>query len=1012
MVQVSSPTFVGRAAELAALDDALDTAAQAQTTTVLISGDPGVGKSSLLREWHARARDRGARVATGVALDLGEHGPSYAAITEALRGLLSGFAAADLDALLGEDRSVLARVLPELSAEAGAEAIRAQHAQLAQVRLFDRFIDLLDRAGTDSPVVLELEDLHWADPSTRAFLLYLVENVTKSRLLVIGTYRPEEATAGTTFGSTLAQLRRRPGVQLLALPPFTRPEVHDQLTAILGRPPSNALLERIHERSEGNALFVEELVAAPDPESDLPTSVAEATATRAARMSEDAQAVLRVAAVIGRTASDDLIRSVADLEVGPADRGLREAVGVRLLETDHAARGYRFKHALIQEAIYQETLPGERRRLHARVATVMAGDQTEQAMDSARAAQLARHWYEAGDAERAFQASLRAGAAASEQSAYAESLAHFERALDVWQQPSGDSPTWSRSSVLTAAARSAYQAGEFDKSRAYAERAIAELGETPEPSVQLQALEALAEAEFGLGGTWMSATRQIAELETEGRPPSDEILILRSRANVLLEDNDQPAALDLARRVLDFAVADGDPLLEARARALVGDITYMQDVAESERELGRALELAIQTGDVMLEASVRRDLCDVLAYEHAYDRLLAASEAAVESAERQHVSRMARPHFRYREAWALLRLGRLAESVRAVDLGLADDPLGTTSWLLHLVGAEATTMTGDYSIGAAHIEAARDPHSTPEAEIGRTYLATTRAGLALAEHRDADVLQIVEPTLRHMGGLTDYVDYLEVGWWLAELGLAALAEQAEKGRAAGDRSAVVSARGSAAELVELLDVVRRNRDNRGLPDVGTTDRHDALIAGNLARIQGHDDPKLWITAAEAFPPRSVEAVNARYLQAEAMLAVRASRDEVAAVMTPAHTTAVEIGARPLAGRFESLARRARIDLRHVDAVVAPTDEPPARPEEALSPGSAALHQRGLTDREIEVLTLVAAGYSNSDIAERLFISSKTASVHVSHILDKLGVSTRTEAATVGVRLGLPEVDAD
>jgi DNA-binding NarL/FixJ family response regulator len=290
------------------------------------------------------------------------------------------------------------------------------------------------------------------------------------------------------------------------------------------------------------------------------------------------------------------------------------------------------------------------------------------------------------------------------------------------------------------------------------------------------------------------------------------------------------------------------------------------------------------------------------------------------------------------------------------------------------------------------------------------YLATARAELALAEHRDADVLRIVEPTLRYLSGLTEYVDYYEVGWWLTELGLAALAEQVEIGSAAGDGSAITNARGKAAELVELLDGVRRNRDDRGLPDIGTTDRYDALIAGHLARIEGRDDPGLWATAAAAFPPRSVEALNARYRQAEAMLATRAPREEVAAIMAPAHATAVEIGARPLAARFEGLGRRARIDLRRVDAAAAPLDGEPAPPEKAPSPGSVALHQRGLSDREIDVLTLVAAGYSNGAIAERLFISSKTASVHVSHILDKLGVSSRTEAATIGVRLGLPEVE--
>ena len=125
----------------------------------------------------------------------------------------------------------------------------------------------------------------------------------------------------------------------------------------------------------------------------------------------------------------------------------------------------------------------------------------------------------------------------------------------------------------------------------------------------------------------------------------------------------------------------------------------------------------------------------------------------------------------------------------------------------------------------------------------------------------------------------------------------------------------------------------------------------------------------------------------------------------------AYAAAVEAGARPLARRFEELARRARIDLATPPSGDgAPVEAPPE--DEPTSAGEAALRARGLSAREIEVLTLVAAGYSNAEIAERLFISSKTASVHVSHILDKLGVSTRTEAATIGVRLGLPEVDAD
>jgi DNA-binding CsgD family transcriptional regulator len=210
-------------------------------------------------------------------------------------------------------------------------------------------------------------------------------------------------------------------------------------------------------------------------------------------------------------------------------------------------------------------------------------------------------------------------------------------------------------------------------------------------------------------------------------------------------------------------------------------------------------------------------------------------------------------------------------------------------------------------------------------------------------------------------------------------------------------------------LTGYVEVVSRQRLEAGFLPNHEIAGHAALIAGHVARIEGRDDPALWAAASEQFRPRSAESLTARYRQAEAMLATRRPRDEVRAAMLPAYTVAVEIGARPLAGKFESLARRARIDMRQPADEAAPLAETVADVE-ARDPGHAALRARGLSDREIEVLTLVAAGYSNADIAERLFISSKTASVHVSHILVKLGVSTRTEAATIGVRLGLPEVE--
>ena len=360
-------------------------------------------------------------------------------------------------------------------------------------------------------------------------------------------------------------------------------------------------------------------------------------------------------------------------------------------------------------------------------------------------------------------------------------------------------------------------------------------------------------------------------------------------------------------------------------------------------------------------------------------------------------------------------LGRLSEALETVELGLSDDPEGMALSSLHLTGAQAATASGCFEEAAAHLEAARSPSHTEDRELDRGYLATARADLALAEGRFDDVQRIIETTAPRVAARQHYDDETVFVWWLTERGLAAAAELAERARAANDPDPKGGLETFARSLTGYVEGARSLRDRSGVPDLGQMGRYELVIRGHLARVEDRDEPGLWVEAAAAYPSRSVESLTARYRQAEAMLAARATRDEVAAVMAPAHAAAVAIGARPLAHRFEALARRVRIDLRANDAVVAETRELPSAPAEAgspASPGSVALRERSLTDREIEVLTLVAAGYSNGDIGERLFISRKTASVHVSHILDKLGVSTRTEAATIGVRLGLPEVASD
>jgi DNA-binding NarL/FixJ family response regulator/tetratricopeptide (TPR) repeat protein len=1011
VVRIASPTFVGRAAELTALDEALDSAAQGHTTTVLIDGDAGVGKTRLLQTWNERARERGAQIAAGACLDLGETGPAYVAIVEALRELLGGLDPAEEEKLVGADRNVLGRVVPELDFSADHATAGQLVPQLAQTRLFERVVKILERAAIHVPVVLEVEDIHWADASSRAFLLYLVEVSRQANLLLIATYRPDEAETDQAIRSTLAQLMRRPRVATLTIPPFVRDELRDQLKGILGAAPSTAVLSAIHARSEGNALFAEELAAAHDPGVDLPASVAAATATKVATLSDRARSVLRAAAVVGRTASYDVLRSVTSFEEVELTDALRESVQARLLEHVDAGESYRFRHALLQEAIYGETLPGERRRLHAAVAHSLAGVADQPPEDADLTPRLAHHWYAAHEFDRAFRASGAAAAAADRQAAYAEALGHYDRLLELWDRATVARGEMTRAGIHERAAKSAFLAGDLPASAIHGRQAVIELENTPDSSLQIRVFDQLASTLVRIGEDPAEASRPLAAMEADGRPALEQVLILIHRAYLLREGGQYREALGVARLLVEIARSENDLTLQARATMLMADLVYIQDIDESLRMFDLARELAARSGDVNLEGRVDESVCEVLLFGRRYEHLLAAAHAALEFDGRAGLGRLARPILRYFQASAHLRLGDLNEGLEAVKLALLDEPTGHPRAVLQLVAAQASIACGSFDDAAAYLEASRLPGATPYEELGRGYLATARAELALARRRLGDVRQIVDATARRIAGADTFTDMSETTWWLAEVGLAAEAERAERARAAQDDHELGEVRAVAAFLAGLVDHVRGHRDGAGIPDIGTTHGYEVLIAGHLARIEARDDPALWVTAAAEFPPSSVEALTARYRQAEAMLAAKARKDEIVAVMAPAHSRAVEIGARPLAGRFEALARRARIDLGVATPAVLGA-EVVVEPEEPEGPGTVALRGRGLSDREIDVLTLVAAGFSNHDIGTRLFISDKTASVHVSHILAKLDAASRTEAATIGVRLGLPDVERD
>src|SRR5262249_29915286 len=256
-----------------------------------------------------------------------------------------------------------------------------------------------------------------------------------ARVVVLGTYRSDDLNRRHPLRTALAELDRAGVAERIDLERFDRDELRDLVAAILGAEPTPDLVERTYERSDGNAFFVEELLCTRHADDGLPATLREIIMARVDTLSEDARHVLRCASVIGRHSDHRLLAAVAGLDDGRLLDAIRDAVEHTVLRADPDGLEYSFRHALVHEVLYDELLPGERVALHARVAELLAEHPEWLDPDRGRvASELACHWYAAHDAARAVTTALEAARAAEHLYAYPESLAHIERALELWAQ--------------------------------------------------------------------------------------------------------------------------------------------------------------------------------------------------------------------------------------------------------------------------------------------------------------------------------------------------------------------------------------------------------------------------------------------------------------------------------------------------------------------------------------------------------------------------------------------------
>ena len=990
-LQMSTGRMVGRDGELGRLLTLLDDAEAGRSVAALVSGDAGVGKTRLIAEVTRLAAGRGFTVLSGQCAELGDSVP-YLPLADALRG--AGESTGVRDAL--SSRPALGRLLPEGGEGPIADSDRSG---LARQQMLGGVLGLLAELAAAAPVLLVLEDLHWADASTRDLVTFLSRMLHRERVALIGSYRTDDLQRRHPLRPVVAELLRLPSVTAVDLAPLDPSALAEHLGAAARGRIDATELNDIVARAEGNAYYAEELLAASvsgdsAQHSTLPAGLAALLLNRVEQLSDAAQQVLRAAAVAGRKADDELVRAASGLAAADYEAAVREAVTHQLLVAD-GSEGYVFRHALLREAVYADLLPGERTRLHATMSSLLADEQRLTLPGTA--AELAQHCLASHDIPGAFAASIQAGEEAERLGAPAEAHRHYDQALALWDRVTEPDQVagMARAELGLRSATNAADSGDVERAVHLLRRLrhlldtrrsqdggpgdvmlASRVGERlafyllllEDPKADAEAVEmarATVEATPAVPPTWQYARA------------------LTTCANALLSEGDYAVARDWAERGI-AAARDGDaPWVEADALVSLG---FM---ANREGRNDEAIELLTA----------------------AHTQARAATVLGVELRAAYHLAR------------AHLELGELDTGAavahegtnRAIQTGLNLAPYGMDLQHLHFqchfadgkwdhaqeiadgFPVRVTSPPEAYlSSMALFIDVAR---GNPAAEERRAWIEPfwsargfdpfIARGL-LAEH---DLWQ--GDTEQALAEAQSAIDYDNVPPWgfspsvirPAAVALSARADRAAEARATGDDQL---ARAELAAAEELLRIAREGAAFPKRPKfiLGPEGRGWlARAEAEYQRAAGGNDPRAWQAVLDAFGPAYVyEIARTQWRLAEA-LAEAGRRDEAEQQWRLAAQTADRLRARPLRRALADLGRRARIGT-------APDDPPDGA------------RLTSLTSREREVLRLIAAGRSNREIASVLFIAPKTASVHVSNILGKLGAASRTEAAAIAHREGL------
>jgi len=969
--RVSSPVLVGRAAELAELMAALDAATAGRGRLMLVEGEAGIGKSRVIEEFATGARAV-ARVVVGACLPFADAVP-YAAFAPILGELSSGSAVDD------HTRSTDAA---------------------GRFRFFQSVADRLIAEANAQPVVMVVEDLHWADDSTGDLLLFLATAIRDAPVVIVASRRLE-GNRSTGLAAALGEIVRSGRATQLNLDSLDPVEMGELIGRILGVDPSPGLLGRVVHRADGNPFFAEELVAAGGGD-ELPSTVGDVILQRVARVDPATQHLLRVAAVIGRRVNATLLRIVVEEGTSPPDANVDGALRDALIHQILVKTGddYAFRHALGHQAIYGDLLPGERAAFHERVARALEVH-TELAVGGSSAmiaAELANHWHAAGQVLETLAASARAGQASEQAHAPIEAEIHYRRAIELWPQVpdaavvAGVDRHW----LLERAAESASMAGSHRGAVALADQLLAELDPDRDRDLHTRVSERRVRYLWYAGDVTMS--KRATEAIRQDAPTTMTVAAVTRLCGVAYQlalELRYVEALALARDALDAAERVGGPAELSYALHVVGSLEgHLGCYDACLARLHRSLELSREAADPQRIGETWHNLAEAYGFAGRPAEAAAVAEQAVDELLRLGLRRTYVALTEGQLALAFLALGRFSDADDRTGAVLATDAQPYFTFparlgRLHLLARQGrfgefdelldeltgTVVAYDYmgGVGAAW-----------EAEVAlwqrdwaRARLALDRAN-AIAASTDEIMLEL------RVTALMARLHADEFAWRRLTA-------------AARDRSvdvALVDARLRKAK--EFLARIERATDCSSLP----FHRTFTLARAEMSRLEEPPAPQPWADVAAGAGTDVYLRAYAQWREAEALLAgsSRLHRTRAEALIREAAATASRLGAAPLLAEIGDLARRARVDLA--------TGQPSGDVVAVSADGTGAdeLAAMGLTRREREVLRLLGQGLSNRDIGAALYISAKTASVHVTHILQKLNVSTRVQAAVAAHRL--------